>query len=197
MSGAAFLGLRSDDPAEWRGALEKVQEQCCSAIETMRAFLGFAKRRDDAERKTFTAGTVLEQVRRLVRNLAARSDVELRIEVGQDAEVRGEARLAIQAVLNLVTNSIQALGGRPGAVELCADRPRPEICRLVVADDGPGIPEGIRGRLFRPFATEREDGRGHGLGLFIVKRTVRRLDGTIRVRSGPGGTTFAIDLPAL
>jgi len=64
---------------------------------------------------------------------------------------------------------------------------------LETADDGPGIPAALRGRLFELFASGRRGGTG--LGLAIVKKIVDDHGGTIAYDSGPGGTTFTIRLP--
>jgi signal transduction histidine kinase len=67
--------------------------------------------------------------------------------------------------------------------------------RLQVRDDGPGIPDEIRGRLFEPFVSGRTG--GSGLGLAIVQRAVEAHRGLVLVDSEPGtGTTFTIFLPA-
>jgi signal transduction histidine kinase len=69
-----------------------------------------------------------------------------------------------------------------------------ESLELLVEDDGPGIPEDIRGELFKPFFTTRK--YGTGLGLAIVKRTVEEHGGSVRVgNSSMGGALFALRLP--
>jgi signal transduction histidine kinase len=67
--------------------------------------------------------------------------------------------------------------------------------RLEVRDNGPGIPEEVRARLFQPFVTGRTGGTG--LGLAIVQRAVEAHRGLVLVDSRPGaGTTFTIFFPA-
>jgi len=69
------------------------------------------------------------------------------------------------------------------------------LAQVIVDDDGPGIPEEIREKLFRPFATGREG--GIGLGLTFVQRVVYEHQGRIHVDSEPGrGACFRIDLPS-
>jgi len=65
-----------------------------------------------------------------------------------------------------------------------------------VADDGKGMPPEVQARVFEPFFSTKEGGRGVGLGLSIVQGIVARHGGTIDVTSEPGrGTTFAVRLP--
>ena len=67
--------------------------------------------------------------------------------------------------------------------------------KLEVRDNGPGIPEAVRERLFEPFVTGRPGGTG--LGLAIVQRAVAAHRGVVLVDTAPGaGTTFTIFLPA-
>jgi signal transduction histidine kinase len=71
-------------------------------------------------------------------------------------------------------------------------------CTLCVEDDGPGIPEKHRERVFEPLETlrPRDDGAGSGLGLSLVRRTVKQLNGYLVLReSAHGGARFVIDLP--
>jgi signal transduction histidine kinase len=100
-----------------------------------------------------------------------------------------------RAIHNLARNAAEALGGRPGTLTLSTDR-RPEDGALLirVTDDGPGISEEIRGRLFESFATYGKVG-GTGLGLAIVRKIVQDHGGTIEVESRPGNTTFTLALP--
>jgi len=67
---------------------------------------------------------------------------------------------------------------------------------LFVADDGPGVPEGERERIFDPFYTTKEPGQGTGLGLAIVARTVHESGGVVWVdRARAGGAVFKVFLP--
>jgi len=84
-----------------------------------------------------------------------------------------------------------------------AGRPRPDLMAgtpgalLYVADDGPGVPEADRERVFDPFYTTKDPGEGTGLGLAIVARTVHDAGGTVWVdRAREGGAVFKVFLPS-
>ncbi len=103
-----------------------------------------------------------------------------------------------QLVLNLVLNAIQAAAGgprRPGHVSIKASATDGAL-ELTVVDSGPGIAQGEVKKIFEPFYSHRPNGRGTGLGLFIVQTIVRNLQGTIRVSSWPGeGAAFIVEVP--
>jgi two-component system nitrogen regulation sensor histidine kinase NtrY len=100
-----------------------------------------------------------------------------------------------RVLINLVDNSIAAMDER-GRIVVATELDRAQgRARLIVADDGPGIPAEDRDQLFVPhFSTKK---RGSGLGLAIVSRIVQEHLGTIRVEDNqPQGARFVVELPA-
>lgn len=118
-------------------------------------------------------------------------------------EDRGVARLdqhKIQrAVHNLARNAAEAIGPpharkRGGTFKITVSRRPDRALVLSFEDDGPGIPEEIRGRLFESFATHGKDG-GTGLGLAVVQKVAEDHGGWMEVESVPGHTLFRMVLP--
>lgn len=134
-----------------------------------------------------------------VADLYAHEQAEVRLELPEpplpDVEVDRE-QLA-RALINLVKNAIEAMGETAGRIVLRLQAEsrsgRPGIV-ITIADDGPGIPDTVRDRLFTPYFTTKETGTG--LGLAIVERVISEHGGTIQVSSVVDvGTSFAIWLP--
>ncbi|HEY8474496.1 MAG TPA: ATP-binding protein [Natronosporangium sp.] len=99
-----------------------------------------------------------------------------------------------QVWTNLIDNAIAAMSGQ-GTLRLRTARDGDHAV-VEVSDDGPGIPEAIRDRLFEPFVTTRPPGEGSGLGLDNVRRiVVKRHGGTVSFTTGSTGTTFTVRLP--
>jgi signal transduction histidine kinase len=105
-------------------------------------------------------------------------------------------RLAVEQVAeNLLSNAIKFGAGRPVRVALRSDG---RTARLIVRDQGIGISEEDRARIFQRFeraVTRREHGR-FGIGLWLANQLVLAMGGAIGVESEPGaGTTFTVSLP--
>jgi signal transduction histidine kinase len=99
-----------------------------------------------------------------------------------------------QVWTNLLANAIEALGDS-GTIEIVTERDG-ACARVDIIDDGPGIPEDIRGHVFDPFFTTKDVGEGTGLGLDTARRIVsERLNGSIDFESSPGRTVFHVWLP--
>ncbi|HHQ41290.1 MAG TPA: nitrogen regulation protein NR(II) [Chromatiales bacterium] len=144
---------------------------------------------------------VLERVRRVV-EVEAPPGVRIRRDYDPSLpELEGDADQLIQAVLNIVRNAVQAVGERGEILlrtraerQLTLGRRRHRLAaRVEIVDDGPGVPEAIRGEIFYPMITGRAEGTG--LGLSIAQSIVQRHGGLIECESRPGRTVFTVFLP--
>ena len=147
---------------------------------------------------------VAEAAIRLVRqHPECGADVRISLE-GDPTPMEGDEDLLHRVVSNLVLNAVQAAGksaavtvrtGRAAPGELPGGAGIESPVALRVSDNGPGIPEELKGRLFEPFATGRVGGTG--LGLAIVQRAVEAHRGLVLVDTKAGhGTTFRVYFPA-
>ena len=130
--------------------------------------------------------------------------ISLFIDPAAPVHVRSDPARLRQVVYNLLGNAIKFSGGRKGAGHVflraeMSEGPEPGL-RLTVRDDGIGMTDAVRARVFQPFvqgesAITRRFG-GTGLGLAITKGIVERLGGHITVDSTPGaGSTFCVTIP--
>jgi signal transduction histidine kinase len=112
-------------------------------------------------------------------------------DVGGTLSVRGHYEPLRRAMQNLLRNSVEVVG--PKGIEVRVARASGMV-QITVADDGPGIPEDLRQRVFEPYFTTKK--HGTGLGLAMVKQTVLAHGGTIDAKQSPeGGAMFVIELP--
>jgi two-component system nitrogen regulation sensor histidine kinase GlnL len=149
---------------------------------------------------------VCERVRSLIlaeypRGLAVARDYDISL-----PEFRGDREQLIQAVLNIAHNATQALADRIAAgdaVLVLRTRAMRQVTfgrqrfrlalELHIEDNGPGVPEAIRDRIFHPLVSGREG--GSGLGLTLAQTFVQQHQGTIECDSQPGRTVFKILIP--
>ena len=123
------------------------------------------------------------------------TDVDIVKQFGADVPlVRIDSEQIRRVMINVVDNAIEAVDRRGRiAIETCYDESN-HLVRLVVADDGPGIPAGEREKLFLPYYSTKR--RGSGLGLAIVRRIIAEHGGSIEAGDNlPHGTRFTIELP--
>ena len=124
--------------------------------------------------------------------------IEMDVPPGLPA-IQGDHHQLCQVVSNLLINALEALGGQGAVYVSAAMKPaeqeeQPPEVELVIADDGPGIPDDITDRVFNPFFTTKP--QGSGLGLAIVRKIVDAHDGRIDVVTVAGqGTAFTVTLP--
>jgi signal transduction histidine kinase len=121
--------------------------------------------------------------------------VRLLLSCHEKLTVRGDAGRLLRIVQNLVCNAVDAMNGQGGIVGIRLERAHDGAVRILVRDNGPGIPEEIRDRMFEPFQSLGSK-RGLGLGLAIARQFVEAHGGTLTCATETGrGTAFCISLP--
>jgi two-component system sensor histidine kinase HydH len=179
-----------------RGAEPDLLEPTALAQEEMKRlaallddFLEFA-RPPDLDLQDHDIASIVRQGTERERPAAERRGAELAIEAEPlIAEV--DAAKLTQVVSNLVRNGIEAVvaGGRVWVALV----PGPERFVICVGDDGPGIPDHVRPRIYEPFFSTKDSGTG--LGMSIVHSLVAMHGGTIVLDTGPAGTRFDVAIP--
>jgi PAS domain S-box-containing protein len=186
--------LRPEDDwsrIESRRAVIVEQAEKCSRI--VRGLLDYSR----------SSGSKPEEVdlNRLIRHIfevmeiqLQKKGIRLRADLGELPLLTVDPRKLDQLFFNLFLNAVQAvdLGGE---IEI-RTRAEKDTIYLAVADNGPGVPQDERCRIFDPFYTTKPVGQGTGLGLSICVGIIDDLNGTIEVENGPlGGALFAVSLP--
>lgn len=152
------------------------------------------ERRSETERVDVAA--VAAEVASELRAMAEARRIALRVRRDGAATVRASRADLKRAVANLVANSLAHTPGG-GTVDIAVERAPDEAIRLVVADDGYGVPEALRGALFQRFSTAARAGGGTGLGLYIVRRIAEESAGTVSYAPRePRGSVFTLALPS-
>jgi signal transduction histidine kinase len=108
-------------------------------------------------------------------------------------EVLADENQLRQALINLVRNAADAMNGKGGAVRITTRKSELGV-EIHVADEGPGIPEDVREKIWEPFFSTKEGGTG--LGLALTRQIISEHGGSVEVTSGPRGTQITVELPA-
>jgi signal transduction histidine kinase len=147
------------------------------------------------ELQSVEVAKVVRHVGELLRPEAATRGIDIVLQVPEALpHLSADPVQLTQALVNLVINAIQAVGGG-GRVEMVV-RAEPEEERLAIEihDSGPGIPLERRSAIFEPFFTTKAD--GSGLGLWIVQQIITAHGGVVAASNAPGGgAVFAVHLP--
>jgi PAS domain S-box-containing protein len=190
--------------------LSEILQGSQRAKELIAQILAFS-RQEDSERKPIRPAPLIKEALKLLR-ASIPATVEIQSRIAPDAStILANPTQIHQVIMNLCTNATHAMLAQGGLLRVVLDNvtvgsgeiffngtvPSGEYVRLLVADNGTGIPQSIIDRIFEPFFTTKPQGAGAGMGLSVVLGVVQTHSGAIRVHSEPGqGTRFEVLLPA-
>ena len=197
----------ADNPAGMESLLE-IEKAGHRARDLVRQILTFS-RNDPPRRAAISLADVARDTNRLLR-VTMPPEIELSMNLPPDLpQVLADPTQVEQALLNLCTNAIHAIGTRRGHIRVEAAPVQPEArlrerlglaegayVAVTVRDDGPGMDAATLSRIFEPFFTTKPVGQGTGLGLAVVHGVMRTHGGGIDVQSSLGhGSRFTLYFP--
>ncbi|MBV2090045.1 MAG: hypothetical protein KUF72_04085 [Candidatus Thiodiazotropha sp. (ex Ctena orbiculata)] len=162
---------------------------------------------------------LVDEIKIIIGKTLSQYSARLAINIPTDLMLEVDKQRIQQLFINLIQNALHAAGAGvnvrvsamvcekgtsmipDGAVVAgnltCINDDDSQFVEIIVADDGPGIPEESLPKVFDPFFTTSQPGQGVGLGLFIVQEIVREHDGCLAIASQPGkGTQVIVLLPS-
>lgn len=189
----ASLSMLAADSREPAVSLAAVREQLDRFSVLSHRLLSYARPGSTSARPV-DVDELLERVASLTAGQMRVSRVECDLSTEADLPpILGDGHQLEHLFVNLVLNAVQAMERKGGHLRLEGRKADDEV-EVRVADDGPGIPTAVAGRLFEPFASSRP--QGFGLGLFSARRIAEAHGGSIAVESREGkGTTMTVRLP--
>ena len=195
--GYAELLAGSESDARRREKLGQLGREARRAAEIVQKLGLFARMGETEKRPTDLNGVVAHVLEFRNEELATLNvEVERRLAPALPPVLADVAQMH-QVLLQLLSNAMRALEGRERGRRIVIEtRAHRGHVRLAFRDNGPGVPASEVDRIFLPFYTTKEVGRGPGLGLSICYGIVSAHGGTIRVEApAEGGASFVIDLP--
>lgn len=198
------MGLRKDDLKIAKGGWAILKRNLDRIMSLTLNMLAFSAQRQ-IEVELTRLGQLLDDCAQLLEDLCRSRQVALIVDVDPEMPpVPIDPHLMHQALMNLMTNAVEAVEPIKGAVTVRGiyhqkgmdGFPPGPVAEIAVIDNGPGIPRARQGWVFEPFHSTKGT-RGTGLGLAVVQRVIQEHRGTIVVESKEGrGSTFRILLPA-
>lgn len=190
---AQFIARQVDD-TEVRRWCDLIEQQINRMIAMAHELLDYSRGSPSLDRKPTRISDLVARFESLNGDFIGKSGASLRT-YPIDAEVNIDANRMLRVLQNLVGNAVDAFGDKPGGIVEILCQPAEGGVWLMVRDNGPGIPEKIRERLFEPFITHGKS-HGTGLGTAIAKSIIEAHGGQLSFETESGkGTIFYIWLP--
>jgi len=175
--------------------LDIIIRQTEKIAETTRSILHYARKLP----KSFAKTDLNEVVHRSVKILEPRlnkNNVKLNLNLPNSPPIIwGSFNQLEQVFCNLINNTIDAFKNQHGRIDIDIRNMEDGKVRIIFQDNGPGVPLEYRDKIFSPFFTTKEFGKGTGLGLFIVKNIISNHKGKIWLEDGERrGAKFVIEM---
>lgn len=200
---AEYLEMKLQDP-EVKKTTSVIVAQIDRVSKLIRSLLNLARGGQAKSIEVIRPKALLEELCELMAHDIRKNGVSISLDVLDDWEVRGEVGPLHQVVLNLMVNSIHAIedariAGRDGGHYIRFQlTDRGETWALSLEDSGSGISAANKKKLFQPFFTTKDIGKGTGLGLATSYNILQSWGGAIEVKSEEGrGSTFTLVFPKI
>ncbi|NPA10806.1 MAG: HAMP domain-containing protein [Epsilonproteobacteria bacterium] len=168
-----------------------------STIDDFRNFF-----RKDKEKVDFDIKEAIEKTLNLQKAQLKNHNIHIITDL-QSAKIKGYKNEFMQAILNLVSNAKDAIEEKrakenkdfEGEIIIKSKKDGENVI-LTIEDNGGGIPQEVMDRIFEPYFTTKEEGKGTGMGLYMVKEIIERMNGKIKAENTDKGAKFTIILKA-
>jgi two-component system NtrC family sensor kinase len=191
-------GLNQEDRSELETAVKRIGEQTSRCRNITRRILGFA-RYTEPSKTSFDINELLQETMTFLGTELRHEQIEVDFRPQEDRlMLHSDPKMLEQVFVNLITNAIHAVKGKPSGTARIEVRTiqAGQRAEIVVSDNGIGIRPEDREKIFNLFYTTKPPGKGTGLGLPICRQIIIELGGNFEFESRVGkGTTFTIRMP--
>jgi len=179
---------------ELKASISKIEEHVERAKKVVHGMLGYVRKMEPRLEDVDINQTVMQTIS-LLNNYARINNIEIRTDFEKELPIIASDQAQLQQVfLNIINNAIDATG-KDGVIWIRTKRDDAWL-KVDIEDTGPGIPPDKQKRVFDPFYTTKEPGKGTGLGLWISYNIIEKMGGNMSFETEVGkGTTFTIRIP--
>ncbi len=158
--------------------------------------LSYSSGNQEEERKPCDLNTILTEVLTLMRYELNKKHITTSENLNELPILNIDKNKFKQIFINLILNAIQAMDAN-GQISVSSKVNQDKTVIISLCDNGSGIPDDLKTRIFEPFFTSRKEGNGTGLGLYLCRKIVTDYEGELNVHDATtGGACFEIKLPA-
>lgn len=152
-------------------------------------------RKGNSKLSVINVKSLVDEILHSLRHLPTYDRINFEIKIDQRTEITADKVLVLSVFQNLIHNAINYCNQESPWIRVKVEVNGQSI-ELEVSDNGKGIPDHVKSRVFEMFYRGHPDSSGSGLGLFIVKNALEKMKGKIRFESETGkGTTFFVTIP--
>ncbi len=189
------LGITDNDPKMLKRSWPILKRNVDRISNFVQDLLSFSKPRKPLREKC-AIPYLLKEVETTLAERFTQKKIRLLKEIKNDLpDIWVDSNSIHRCLLNLLSNAIDAVPENTGVVRLCAHTPTPHHLAIEIADNGKGVPQSIREKIFDPFFSTKGS-RGTGLGLAVTRKIIKEHHGDISVHTAPeGGALFRVTLP--
>ena len=175
-------------------SIAKIEEHVERARKVVHNMLGYA-RKMEPRLEDVDVNDTIHQTITILENHARINNIDIQVDLAETIPIiAGDQAQLQQVFLNLISNAIDAIGSN-GAIEVDSRR-RDDVIVVNIRDDGPGLSEEKMRKIFDPFYTTKESGKGTGLGLWVSHSIISKMGGNIQVKNNPDkGAVFTVEIP--
>ncbi len=194
LSRARNASESGEHPPDLTTTLQTISREAQRGVELLSSYLGFANSRKQSA-QVVAVTDLIDPVIQLTAHEAKVRGCRVTTNVAPGLpEIVLRASEIREVLINLLINALHAVE-REGHIEIAADQHDNSLL-IRVTDDGPGVPDQHKTKIFDAFFTTKPAGKGTGLGLALAARVVKAHGGSLEVRDGEhGGAEFVMNLP--
>jgi len=191
----AGMGMLEDEKLQEDSGF--IQDQCQKMSETIDTFMNFVK--PTRESQKFKLSHSVDAIKQIIGTQLRNHNIEINTVVSEDIEVEGHEDLLEQVIINILSNARDAFleqednNNKFINIEIYREENIPIIA---IEDNAGGIPEEIQNKIFNPYFTTKEQGKGTGIGLYMSLDIMKKsFSGDLKYSLTKNGSKFKIILP--